>query len=146
MYTATQSPADIVEIKKEDIDYIPDSAKEVLQKRVKEVFLQLTGSQPTGSSVLPAVGIPTIDDLLDRADLTALENRLGGHGRRILESALTCELANFKTFEALKAIKQQADAEFTRLTGGQRPKGPDLIYSPFHPLSSLYPDRPGQNP
>jgi hypothetical protein len=142
----TQGPANTVEIKNQDIDYIPDSAKVVLQNRIKEVFQQLTGSQPTGASVLPAAGIPTIDDLLDRTDLTILENRLGDHGRRILESALTCELANFKTLEALKEIKQQADAEFIRLTGGQRPKGPDLLYSPFHPLSPLYPDRPGQNP
>jgi hypothetical protein len=141
---AAQSAAGSVEIEDQDIDFLPDTAKEVLQQRVKEVFQQLTGIQPRGLAVPPAGRTPRIEDLLDPTDLINLENRSGGNGRRVLESALTCELANLKTFEALKQVKQEADLAFIRLTGGQRPKGPDLLYSPFHQLSPLSPDRPGQ--
>ena len=145
---ALQNPAASIDIKNEDIDHFPESAKavlrNVLRKRINVVFQQLTGRLPTDSSSLPASEIPTIDEFLDAADMVALKNRVGDHGRRILESALTCELANLKTYEALKDVKQQAEAEFIRLTGGQRPKGPDLIYSPFYPRHPLYSTRPGE--
>jgi hypothetical protein len=134
---------------------IPGGGIDVLRKRVHEVFEQLTGQRPSGPSSSPVSPAQTLGQLLDQLlspeDFSELKNRVGDKGPEILAWALTCELANYKTYEAFEQIKQKADEAFMNFMqangrGAQRPIGPDTPYSPFYPGSALYHYRSGPNP
>ncbi len=154
--TAPRPRSRTVNIVPADITFIPQRIIELLRKRLREVFQQLTSELPSGQSGSPASQPRTpaeiIDQLLSQEDLEKLERKAGPQGYEILAWALTCEIANFKTIEALQSIKKQAEEIFMQFMkdqgkGEQRPKGPDTLYSPFYPLSPLYGfDYPPSNP
>jgi hypothetical protein len=131
--TITISPTQAVEI--------PQTALATLRKRLSEVFQQLTSAPPHGSSSSPTSPMLTptelLDQLLSPEDFAKLAATAGNEGYKILAWALTCELANFKIYGALQSVKQRAEEKYMEFTG-QRPKGPDSLYSPFYPLSPLY--------
>jgi len=133
---------------------ISSHALDVLKKRVHDVFYQLTREFPNApASVSPSsyqTSSELLDQLLSADDLAKLADRVPT-GREILAWALTCELANFQTYEVLQRIKERTDEKFMEFMeaqgkGKQRPKGPDSLYSPFYNLSPLYdPDRAQPN-
>jgi hypothetical protein len=140
-------PRRSVNIAPGDVTFIPQKIIEQLRKRLREVFQQLTSELPSGQSSAPTAQPRTpaevLYQLLSQEDLEKLERKAGPQGYDILAWALTCEIANFKTFEALQSIKKQAEEIFMQFMkdqgkGEQRPKGPDTLYSPFYPLSPLY--------
>jgi hypothetical protein len=144
---ATRPPSRAVNITQADVTSIPQKTIELLRKRLREVFQQLTSELPSGqsSSPTPQPRTPTdiINQCLSQEDLATLERKAGPQGYEILAWALTCEIANFKTIETLQSIKKQAEELFMQFMkeqgkGEQRPKGPDTLYSPFYPLSPLY--------
>ena len=131
---------------------ISPRALDALKKRVHDVFYHLTQEFPSvqassyTSSNLPIANL--LDQLLSADDLA----KLAPTEREILAWALTCELANFQTYEALQRIQERTEEKFMDFMeaqgkGRQRPKGPDSLYSPFYTLSPLYdPDRARPNP
>jgi hypothetical protein len=135
---ATASSSTTVNISQEQAIEIPPDALDTLKKRVHDVFHQLTSELPSGpSSSLGASKLTPaelLDQLLGPADLA----KLTATGKEILAWALTCELANLKAYKALQSVKAEAEKKFMEFTKGQRPKGPDSLYSPFYPLSPLY--------
>jgi hypothetical protein len=142
------SPPTSMRISPDRVIQIPEEARDTLRKRAREVFHQLTSEQPSGPSGSLAASSELPNQLLSPADLAKLED----NEKEILAWALTCELANFKTYEALQHLKQIVEEKFmdfmeANRKGRQRPKGPDSLYSPFYPLSPLYdPDRSRPNP
>jgi hypothetical protein len=112
---------------------VPPGAIDQLRKRVGEVFQQLMGKPPRPLTHTPSSSPQTpralLDQLLNSDDFDELATI--PTGRDILAWALTCELANLKTYEAFRSVQQIAEAKFTELAG-QRPKGPDTPYSPFY--------------
>ena len=149
-YPTIGSPPSTVNISQWSTTDFQQRALNKLTERVREVFHQLTGAWPTGPSGQPRS--PTLppeellNQLLSQADLDTLAATAGPTGHKILAWALTCELANFKTYEAFERVKERAEETFIRLMkeqgkGEQRPKGPDTPYSPFYPGNSLYPGR-----
>jgi hypothetical protein len=143
MPAATYSPPRAVYISQENAIEISQRAIDTLRKRVYEVFYQLTSQLPSGpSSPLDSPKLTTdelLDQLLSPADYEKLAATAGPTGGVILAWALTYELANFKSYEALERVKQRAEEAFIRLTG-LRPKGPDSPSSPFYPLFRLTED------
>ncbi len=148
----TVSPQDSMPISPQRVLEIPPDALDILKKRVREVFQQLTSELPSGPSRSLAASNLTSAELLDHLLSPTDLAKLTTSGRQILAWALTCELANFKTYEALQSLKQRLEKTFMDFMeangkGKQRPKGPDSLYSPFYPLSPLYdPDRSRPNP
>ena len=55
----------------------------------------------------------------------------------ILEWAISCEVNNYEFYNTLARVRNEAYSFFLNKTG-QRPKGPDTLYSPFNPLHPLY--------
>ena len=56
----------------------------------------------------------------------------------ILEWAVSCEVNNFEFYDLLRRARDVAYKKFEEWTEGQRPKGPDSVYSPFNPFHPLY--------
>jgi hypothetical protein len=149
------SPPSRVNISRWSSTEVQQGALNRLMERVREVFHQLTGAWPSGPSSPPSS--PTLlpeellNQLLSQADLDTLTATAGPTGHKILAWALTCELANFNTYDAFERVRQRAEETFIRFMkeqgkGEQRPKGPDTPYSPFYPGNALYPHRGGSNP
>lgn len=118
-------------------DHTPPAVLEAIQKRFDEVSQQLQAPSPEAAAAPPH---------LDAA--RELYRQLLGHRTersgvnepeedRILEWAISCEVNNYNFYYALLEIKQKAYRMFQRRTG-QRPKGPDTLYSPFNPQHPLY--------
>lgn len=129
-----------VKVKEESKQYPPEDIDR-LKRRAHEVFRELMpGELPEDRAPTFSESTGYIPDLLDQllspADLAKLKERLGTKGHVILAWALTCELANLKTYKALQKIRERTEAKFMEFTK-QRAKGPDSYYSPFYPLHPL---------
>jgi hypothetical protein len=101
--------------------------EEALNKRFHEVSQQLKSSPPNPSGFDFA---KLMDQHFTEADEKVKD-------RTILEWAISCELNNFKFYDLLRRLKDVAYTFFTEATNGQRPKGPDSLYSPFYPQHPL---------
>jgi hypothetical protein len=106
----------------------PPQVMEALSNRFHEVSHQLTSPQ-----LHPPQPNFDFQHLLGRRNgiASAAEDL-------ILRWAISCEVNNFKFYNRLLHVRKKAYEWFFKETQGQRPKGPDSLYSPFNPLHPLY--------
>jgi hypothetical protein len=106
----------------------PPQLREALSHRFHEVSHQLMSPQLHA----PQQNF-NFQHLLDqRNGIASAEENL------ILQWAISCEVNNFKFYNRLLHVRKKAYEWFFKATQGQRPKGPDSLYSPFNPLHPLY--------
>jgi len=114
-----------------------DQVIEKIRQRAREVFQQLE-SQPPAPNIAPGpftLAQPLFGQLFSAGDL----NRLTSRQQDILETAITCEIANFNSYVYLLTVKNAMDAIAMRYhPTGARPSNADTAYSPFNPGSPLY--------
>jgi hypothetical protein len=107
---------------------LTEQIKEALNKRFHEVSQQLKSSQLNPSQ---------FDfEKLRRRHFNEDEDEKKKEGT-ILSWAISCEVNNFKFYDRLLSAGEAAYRFFFQETG-QRPKGPDSLYSPFYPQHPLY--------
>jgi hypothetical protein len=118
-------------------DEAPPQILDALQQRFDDVSQQLYAPLPSAASSVPP---------LDPARELFQQFMSHSNGRRgipehdadrILEWAVSCEVNNYNFYYTMIELKQKTYQMFQRRTG-QRPKGPDSLYSPFNPLHPLY--------
>jgi hypothetical protein len=108
-----------------------------LKQRFDEVSQQLK-SPPADSS-------PFNFDAFKKRHFNELDSDEKAKETTILEWAVSCEVNNFNFYDHLRRARDKAYQMFEEWTGGQRPKGPDSVYSPFnllHPLYNTFPPPP----
>jgi hypothetical protein len=105
----------------------PPQVKEALNNRFHEVSHQLTSLRLK----LPQQNFDFEALRSQRNNTASTEEDL------ILQWAISCEVNNFEFYKRLLDASKAAYEWFFR-EKGQRPKGPDSLYSPFNPLHPLY--------
>jgi hypothetical protein len=108
-----------------------------LKQRFDEVSQQLK-SPPADSS-------PFSFDALTRRHFNEPDSNEKDKETLVLKWAISCEVNNFEFYDLLRRARDEAYQKFEEWTEGQRPKGPDSVYSPFnllHPLYNTFPPPP----
>jgi hypothetical protein len=107
----------------------PPQIIEALNQRFHEVSRQLKS---------PQLQSPFNFDTLIREHFNQIDDKEKEKERMILQWAVSCEVNNFKFYDRLLRARERAYVFFIHVTRGQRPKGPDSLYSPFYPEHPLY--------
>ena len=102
---------------------------EALNQRFQEVSQQLKSPQQQSSFNF---------DTLIRQHFNQIDDKEKEKESMILQWAISCEVNNFKFYDRLLRARERAYIFFIHVTRGQRPKGPDSLYSPFYPEHPLY--------
>jgi hypothetical protein len=129
--------ASIQALPEPDQEPITREVTDVLRKRARDVFHQLTSRPPNEQPAgLLDLSQPLLPQLLSREDHNWLEHTSPAY--RLLRMAISCEVTNFNFYNALRSVKGTANDAFRYRAGGQYPKDPDSQYSPFNPDNPLY--------
>jgi hypothetical protein len=108
-----------------------------IKKRFDEVSQEVESTLPSNPSssreLRPSEDLlPQLRSMQQRTAIPSAQAK-----QEILEWAISCEVNNFNFYYPLLLIKEKAYRKFFERTG-QRPKGPNSLYSPFHPRHPLY--------
>ncbi|MGE3537905.1 MAG: hypothetical protein AB7N91_10790 [Candidatus Tectimicrobiota bacterium] len=123
-----QPPATEPEIPPEILTSLRQRFDQILQQLETPMTREPAGTAPTD---------PT-KELLDEFKRQDLARDLSDSAReQILRWALSCEVNHVNFYATLWQIKKAAYELFQEHTG-QRPQGPDSLYSPFNPAHPLY--------
>ncbi len=118
-------------------DDAPAPILDALQKRFDDVSQQLRAPLPSAAASVPPLD-PSRETLPQLLSHSTGRSGVAPHDvDRILEWALSCEVNNYNFYYTLLEVKQKTYRLCQQRTG-QRPKGPDSLYSPFNPLHPLY--------
>jgi len=96
--------------------------------------------------VLGQIGLSDVSALVEPGEIANLQgplypqifqpvffNMLNDEQKRILEMAISCEVANINYYEHLKKVRELAYRTFRLLMNDISPRDPDTYYSPFNP-------------
>lgn len=101
-------------------------------ERVREVIIQI-GLSDTSALVEPGEIANLREPLYPQVFQPVFFNLLNDEQKRILEMAISCEVANVNYYEHLKKLRDIAYSTFRLLMNNISPRDPDTYYSPFNP-------------